>query len=166
MCGFELLFGLLDAGLRAADIGAGRTQIAAGVDGGDGHGDIGRGGVGLGAGKGCLRVLDGDLVVAGIELGDDVAGLDELVLLDVDLEHLAGDARTYLDEVAVDLGIVSVFAEGGAPPETGGDEREHDEDNDEDAPAPGLRLCNLSFRDRFARGRCWTGIRHDYFPPK
>jgi hypothetical protein len=43
----QLLLGLCHAGLRAADIGVGRTQIAAGVDGGDGHVHIGRRGIGL-----------------------------------------------------------------------------------------------------------------------
>ena len=50
----------------------------------------------------------GDLIVLGVDLGDGLAGLDLLVVVDVDLDDLAGDARADLIEVAVDLGVVGV----------------------------------------------------------
>ena len=70
-----------------------------------------------GAGEVGLGLFEGDLVVLGIDLGDGLAGLDLLVVLDVDLDDLAGDAGADLVEVAVDLGVVGVFGEGGAPVE-------------------------------------------------
>ena len=138
-----------------------------GVDGGDGHVDVGRGGIGLGAGQRSLRVLDGDLVVARIELGDRVARLDQLVLFHIDLDDLAGDARADLDQMAVDLRVVSIFAEGGVPPDPDGDQHQDHDHNHDDAPAAGLRLRRSLFLDRLGRSDwCWSCIRHVYFPPK
>ena len=62
--GVQLLLRLRHAGLRAAHVGVGRAQIAAGVDGDDGHVDVGRRGIGLGAGQRGLGVLHRNLVVA------------------------------------------------------------------------------------------------------
>ena len=103
--------------MRAAHIGACRAKAAGGVDGGDGNVDVGRRCVGLGIGQRGLRVLDGDVKVLGVELGNRVARLHHLVFYDVDLDHLPRNARADLNQVAIDLGVVSIFAVGRVPPD-------------------------------------------------
>ena len=61
---------------------------------------------GLGVGEVGLGLLESDLVILGVDLGDGIALVDELLLLDIDMDDLAGDARADLVEVAVDLGVV------------------------------------------------------------
>ena len=144
--GLQLLLGLRSAGLCAAHVGPGRTQIAAGVDRGDRHVDLSRGGIGLGAGQSGLGFFHRNLVVAGVQLGDHVARLHHLVFFDVDLEHLSTDARADLDQMAVDLRVVGILAVGRVPPEPGRRQRQNDHNGDHDAPAAGrwrraLKLC-------------------------
>ncbi len=74
---------------------------------------------GLGAGEIGLGLLKGDEVILGIDLGDDLAGFDLLVVVDIDLDDLTGDPRADLEEVAVDLRVVGAFGEGGVPVEEG-----------------------------------------------
>ena len=150
----QLLLGLPDAGLRAAHVGIGRAQVAAGVDSDDRHIDVGRRGIGPGAGQRGLGVLHRDLVVAGVEVGDRVARLHHLVLFDVDLRNLAADARAHLDQVTVDLRVVGILAVGGAPPDAEGDEHDHHNRCNQDAPAAGLRHFDLCLRDWFVWLRC------------
>ena len=150
----QLLLGLRHAGLRAAHIGVGRAQVAAGVDGDDGHIDIGCRGIRPGAGQRGLGVLHRDLVVPGVEVGDRVAGLHHLVLFHVDLGHLAVDARAHLDQVAVDLRVIGILAVGGAPPDAEGNQRHHHNRGHKHAPAAGLRLYDLCLRDWFVWVRC------------
>ena len=92
-------------------------------------------------------------------------GFDELVLFDVDLDDLAGDARADLNEVAVDLRVVGVFAEGGVPPEAEGDERDHSNTTTM-MPAPvdcGVSDLRSAVRSQFRLspvrciGCCWVG---------
>ncbi len=73
------------------------------------------------------------------------AGLDGLVVVDVDLDDLAGDAGADLVEVAVDLGVVGVFGEGGAPVEEAGADDEQDDDGDDDELAAGFLRGDLGF---------------------
>jgi hypothetical protein len=164
--GIQLLLRLPHAGLRAAHIGVRRAQIAAGVDGGDGHIHVGRRGVGLGAGQSRLGVLDRNLVVRWVQLGDHVARLHHLVLLDVDLGDLARNAGAHLDQVAVDLRVVGVFAIGGAPPEPGGNQHEDRNHDSDDDSAAGVRLRDLVAIVRIDLRWCWSKIRHVYFPPR
>ena len=63
--GLQLLLGLLHCGMRAAHIGVRRTQIAARVDGGDGHIHLRRGRVGLCTGQSGLRILHRNLEIRG-----------------------------------------------------------------------------------------------------
>jgi len=51
MSALKLLLGLLHGGARGADIGVRRVQRAAGVDGGEGHVDVGDGSIGLGSAR-------------------------------------------------------------------------------------------------------------------
>ncbi len=107
----------------AEDVGAAGGDGGLDADAGDGDVDGGLGVLSLGLGEVGFSLLDGDLVVAGIDLDDRLAGLDGLVLFDVDLEDLAADTGADLVEVAVYLGVVGVLSEGGAPVEEAGDER-------------------------------------------
>ena len=153
----QLLLGLRHAGLRAAYIGVGRAQVAAGVDGHDGHVHVGCRGIGPGAGQRGLGVLYRDLVIARVELGDRVARLHHLVLFHVDLDHLAVDARAHLDQVAVHLRVVGILAVGGAPPDAEGDERHHHDGGHNRCPCGGTAALDLCLCDRFVWVRCWLG---------
>ena len=85
----------------------------------------------------------GDLIVLGIDLGDGRPDVDLLVVVDVDLDDLAGDAGADLIEIAVDLGVVGVFGEGGAPVEDARADDEEDDDRDDDELA--ARLLRWDF---------------------
>ena len=143
MCRLELILCLFDSGLRAGHIGVGRGQAAACVDGGNGHGDIGSGCVGLRAGQLSLGVLDCDLIVRGVQFGDKVALLYHLVLCHIDLQNLAADARTDLNQVPVDLRVVGILAECPVPPHRDRDRRQNHHHDHNDGPAAGRRLGDL-----------------------
>jgi len=59
--------------------------------------------LGLGVGEVGLGLVEGDLVVGGVGLGEELAGLDGLVVVDVDLDDVADDAGADLVEVAICL---------------------------------------------------------------
>jgi hypothetical protein len=164
--GLELLLRQLDAGLGAGQIGVGRAQLAAGVDAGDWHIDVGGGCRSLRAGEGCLGILHGDLVIGGVQLGDHVARLDHLILIDIDLGDLSGDARTDLDQVSVDLGVVRVFTKCRTPPETHGNQRQDGNHDQNNGSAAGIRLRGLAAFFRIAFDGYRGIIRHVYFPPR
>ncbi len=127
---------------------------------------VGGQGIGLGAGQCSLGVRDCDFVVARVKVDDRSALWHLLVLVNIDLRHLAGDARTHLDQVAVHLRIIGVLGEGGVPPE--GDRRHEDDcnDNNDDAPAAGPRLYDLGRRIRLGLYGCCGCFRHVHFPPR
>ncbi len=153
--GQKLLACLLDGGMRAAEAGIGRTQIAAGVDCCDGHIHVGCGGVGLSAGKRGLSIFHRNLIIRRIEFGNHVSGLDDLILLDIDLENLAGDARADLNQMAVDLRVIGVFAISGAPPNAQSNQREHHDYDYDDASAAGVRLRARALIVRLGGNGCW-----------
>ena len=68
-----------------------------------------------------------------IEFGNHVSRLDDLIFLDIDLENLAADARADLDQMAVDLRVIGVFAISGAPPNAQSNQREHHDHDYDDA---------------------------------
>ena len=162
----ELLFRLRHCCLGAADIVASRAQIASRIHREDGNIHAGCRGIGRGAGKRGLGVFDGNLIVARVELNDGVARLHDLVLFHIDFHDLAGDTRADLNEVAVDLRVVSILAEGGVPPDAEGDEHRHHGRGHKNAPAAGPRHLDLCLSSRFVGFRCWNWIRHVHFPPK
>ena len=127
---------LFDLGLAAEHVGAGGLDGGAGLDAGDGDVDDGLLVLGLGVGEVGLGLLERDLRVLGVDLGDGIARVDELLLLDVDMDDLAGDTGADLVEVAVHLGVVGVFGEGGAPVEECGANDDHSDDDDDDELAP------------------------------
>ena len=71
----------------------------------------------LRVGKVRLGLVERDLVVGGVDVGQRIAGLHRLVVVDVDLDDVAGDARAHLVEVAVHLRVVGVLGKGRAPVE-------------------------------------------------
>ncbi len=100
---------------------------------------------GLRAGEVGLGLLEGDLIVLGIDLGDELADFDLLVVFDVDFDDLAGHARADLVEIAVHLGVVGVLGEGRAPVEDARADDKQDDDRDHDELAAGLLLGGLVF---------------------
>ena len=163
--GLQLPLRLRNAGLRAADIRSRRTQVAACVDGGDRHVHVGCGGVGAGAGQYRLRIFYRDVVVPGVQLGNQIARLHHLVLFHVHIQHRPVDARTDLDQVAVHLRIVGIFAECRVPPDCDRAHYEKQDHDHDDSPAALLRLLDLCLcRRRLAW--CWCLVRHVYFPPR
>ena len=73
------------------------------------------------------------------------AGLNLLVVVDVDLDDLPGDTRADLVEIAVDLGVVCVLGEGGAPVEDTRPDDKEDDDSDDDELAAGLFRRSVIF---------------------
>ena len=127
----------------------------------DGHIDRGLGVLCLRAGQVGLRLVERDLVVGGVDLGQQLAGLHGLVVVHGDLHHLARDARADLVEVAVHLRVVGVFDEGGAPVEEGRaqHEQQHNADDGELAVAVGLGgVVGLALGDGAGLG-CGSGRR-------
>ena len=141
-------------------------RLLAGVGRGDGHIYPSSGSVSFGAGQSGLGILDGDLVIAGIEIDDRVTPLHHLVLFHVHLGDVAGDARTDLDEVTIDLRVIGVFGVCGAPPDAEGDEYHDNESDDDNTPAAGPRRFDLGLCSRFIWFGCWVWIRHVHFPPR
>ncbi len=144
----------------------------------DGDVNRGLGVLGLRAGQVGLRLIERDLVVGGIDLGQQLARLHGLVVVHGDLHHLARNARADLVQVAVHLRVVGVFDEGGAPEEEGRAEndQQHDADDDELAVAVGLGgVVGPALRDGAGLGCGLVGglraapvlfVCHGYFPPR
>jgi hypothetical protein len=57
----------------------------------------------------CLRLLQRDPVIAGIELDQQLAGLNSLVVIHVDSRNRAVDARSDRVQMPVDLGVIGVL---------------------------------------------------------
>ncbi len=109
---FELLLRHLDAGAGAVHVGFGRRNLAGGVDRGDRNAHSGRDCGRLSIFKIGFGALVGDLIVRRINLDQHRSRLHVLIVLDVELDHVAGDARADGIDVAVDLGIVGRFVAG------------------------------------------------------
>ena len=114
-----------------------------------GDGDVNRllDSSGLCAGEVGLGLLERHLVVLGVDLGDGLADVDALVVFDVDLDDLAGDARADLVEVAVHLCIVRAFGVGGAPVEDARADDKQKNDRDDDKFAARLLRRGLFLRN-------------------
>ncbi len=102
----EFLLGAHDFRLRRLDLRAG---------GGDGQrGGNPRAGVampaaaelGLGAGEVALRAGKGDGIIARVDLGDDVAGMHELVIVHLQRDDIALDLGCHGDHMRVDLRVI------------------------------------------------------------
>src|SRR6267378_6474384 len=93
---FDFLFRGGDAALRVREAAA-RGRLVAGRRGGrDRHVAPGGDGACFGVGELGARLLDRYLVIARVELDENRARLDGLIVLDRDLRHRAADARRYL----------------------------------------------------------------------
>ncbi len=53
-------------------------------------------------------MLDGNLVVAVVDLDEHGARLDELAFLDVDLDHVSSDTGADGIDVAIDFGVIGI----------------------------------------------------------
>ncbi len=136
--GLELLLCLRDGSLAAGHVRTRGADAGQAGDAGDGHGDVGLDVLGLGAGQVGLGLIERDLIIPGVDLGDQLPLLDLLVVLDIDLDDLADDAGADLIEVAIDLGVVGVLDEGGVPVEEAGADHQQNDDGDDDELAPRL----------------------------
>ena len=167
--GLGLLLALDGAGAGADEVG-----VAGVVGAGEDEGGVGAGLVGLGAGDGAGLELElgleagavgfggGDVgaslvecggEIAVVEAGEDVAGVDFLVVQDEDVGHLAGEAAGDGHHVGGDVGVVGRLHEAAVGPPAGGveadgGERDAGEGDEDQAPGPAP--------DRDG----WCGLRH------
>ena len=131
--------GLVGLG-AGADAGGGEVLLTAGLARRIADGFLGGGDVGLplgvdrlqalglvaGRGEGRLSLLDRDLIVGGVELEQHLSLADRLVLLDLDLDHPAGDAGADAGAGRLDIGVV-----GGLVAAAGQDHERHDAQDDQ-----------------------------------
>jgi hypothetical protein len=117
--------------LRLGDAAAGAADVADRRGRRDRHGALRGQGASFGVRELRARLVDRHLVIARIELDEDVPGFDELVVVDGDARDGAADARRDLRDARIQLRIVGRLAAGGEvePAAAGGD------DEDEDAGA-------------------------------
>jgi len=113
-------------------------------------GDVGLQLLDLSLGLGQLRRVDGI-----IDLGEDGACLDDLIIVDVELADRAGNLRADRDRVCVDKGVVRglELARMHPPENAGGDDEENNEKADcheprsiAQIPTPGGGLRRRSVR--------------------
>ena len=77
---------------------------------------------------GARLIARGD-VVARIDLQQQIAGMDERVVIDIEFGDVAGHFRGEGDGVAVGIGVVGAFqAAGQQPVDDAADDRQHDDD--------------------------------------
>ena len=135
---FQLTLRLLHRRVRGSHAGRSRLQGGTGVNSDDGYIHPHRFIVGLGTLQAGLVLLHRDLKVLGIDLGNQGTGLDILVLIHVDLDHLSGNPGADLYQVTIHLCVVGVFVIRGVPPE---EQRAHDKNRDHaDDDEPALSL--------------------------
>jgi hypothetical protein len=71
------------------------------------------------------RAIDGDLVVARIDLNEEGTAVHPIVVVDGHLDHGAADARRDLRNVPIDLRIVGRLVPARQQPDDGGNDDEH-----------------------------------------
>ena len=141
-CRLDFLFRRRHAALRLRDAAACRRHVAGGGRRGDRDRALRRHGVRFRVGELGARLVDGDLIVARVELDQQRARFDELVVVDGDRRHGAADARGDLRDVRVHLRIVRAFAAGGGPGPDAGAEDEEQHGADDQANARLLDECH------------------------
>ena len=62
-------------------------------------------------------LVERDLIGARIDAEQDVAGLDPLIFLHIDLDDPAGHVGAYRDEILADIGVVGRFVGAGERPD-------------------------------------------------
>ena len=87
--GVKSLLGANQAGVGVFDVGLGGGELARSVYGSDGNARLLGRGAGLIVGQSRLGIGDGDLVILRIELREYGAGLDELIVVDRNANHVA-----------------------------------------------------------------------------
>jgi hypothetical protein len=136
--GGQLGGGALHAGGRPGERGARRDQAALRRRLDDLHLRLGAGRLGLRGGQLGLGLLHAGVIVAGIDLDEEVAALDLLVLLDVHAgdgtRHAGGDR----DHVGGDLRVVGVLATGGHQVVAADDGHHDDGDDGQNGERPPL----------------------------
>ena len=132
----DLVVDIFDGMFECEACGAGLTCEGLGLG-------VGGGEIGLGCNDGGLGDVDLDLVGLLVELDEEVAFADAVVVIDVDAGDLAGDARGDEGEVAVDVGVVGGDGGEGADGFGGAEvEGEEEDDGEDEVEAPaGFVLC-------------------------
>ena len=102
----ELLLRRTNSGQGIGDVRFRRRDVARCVDGGDRNVDIQGLGRSLGVGDVGASLVHGNLVVARVNFYEDIAGLDVLVVVHIDLCDVAGNARADGHHVAVNFRVV------------------------------------------------------------
>ncbi len=82
---------------------------------------------GLRGGDAGLGLRDLGLVVGGIDLDQEIAGLDALEIVDGDGEHLAGDPAAQPRQLGANIGVVGGLDRGAADPGIPAQRRQRDE---------------------------------------
>ena len=147
------------AGSGVVHIGRRSGYLARGVDGGDGNVDS----EGLCGGFGILdvgaRLIDRDLIIAGVDFGQHGAGGDVLIVIHVHVLDVAGNARAERHQVAVHFGVVRGFvARKIAPGKEDGDQQR--ENHHEDVHARARIRAHEILRARRRRLGSRTSLRY------
>ncbi len=108
------------------------------------------------AGGGSLRVFEigfgavvGNLVIGGIDFHQHRTGLHILVVEDIELDDVAGDAGADGIDVAVDFGIIGRFVAGDIAVDEKSHDQQHDDgDDDGDAEAGTARCAKDEYGNR------------------
>jgi hypothetical protein len=147
--GGELALCSDNARVGVGDVRCGGTQLAGGVDRSDGHGDIQRLRGGFGVFKIGLGLGDGNFIVFGVNLNEDGALLDPLVIIHIDLDNVAGNARADGVKVDVGLGIVRGFVAAEVAPQKYAANEQHrgGQQNKDVSAALGFPVRRRSGRD-------------------
>ena len=108
----------------------------------------------LRGGDAGLGLRDLGLVVGGIDLHQQIAGLDALKIGDGDLENLTRDAAAQARRVSLDIGVVGGLDHGGADPFIPAQRRQRDERRAPPAPRAAEWRDGPAYR-RSGRRRSW-----------
>jgi hypothetical protein len=113
----KLLFGRNDAGRGTSDIGCGRPQLAAGIDGGNGNINVQRLRGRFRIGKIRLRLGNRDLVIFRINLDKYCPLFHIFIVTNVYFDDITRDSRADRIEMNIHLGVVSGFIAGEIAPQ-------------------------------------------------
>ena len=103
------------------------------------------------AGDAGLGLSDLGLIVGGIDLNQEIAGLDALEIVDGDGKNFTGDSAAQPCQLGPDIGVVGGLDDGAADPGVPAQRRQHDESE---------RGQHREQRNReAARGMAWSGRR-------
>ncbi len=136
-------------GFDEIGVGAGELRLRDGKRGRkilarDFRGILDAGQLALRGGKTGLGGFQIDVVLARIDMDEEIALMDELIVANIERNDGAGDPRRDGHRIAVDIGVVGQFIAGVGEPVIIGDGNQdngHDDGNDQRNPAPPARMA-------------------------